>query len=263
MLVAVASTAVADIGWAGGIWPVNGTSYTSNDNIDVYVKVWKDGCTNLYSPCPDIECYLYYRCSGTADPFTEVTMVFNVDAGNDDEFVGTIPNTHGCDEVEFYVRVHDTTGGDDWYPQDQNNNDPNFFLPITGVTSEDVLVTFTVCIPEGSLGDVCVTGSDPALTGWSQPGLYMSQPCPNESPNLYQTTVLFPLGSNPSVSYKYQKDDCANWDCDPNHTFVIDDTPPYYQVLPLDTWCWGTPDCPECPSPVEDATWGVIKGLYR
>lgn len=264
LLVAFASSAMGAIGWAGNIWPVNGTSYTTNDNIGVYVQVWKDGCTNAdpVAPCPDIEAYLYYRCSGTADPFNEVPMVYNVDVGNNDEFTGTIPNTHGCTEVEFYVKVVDTTDGEEVYPPDQNGNNPNFFLPIIEVTAQDVTVTFQVCIPEGSAGDVCVTGSAPELTGWSQPGVAMTQPCPGVSPNLYELSVLFPAGSNPGVQYKYQKDDCSMWDCDPNHEFVIDDSGTH-QTLALDTWCWGTPDCPACASPVEESTWGTVKALYR
>ena len=50
ILLALAGTAAANIGWAGGIWPVNGTGYSSNDNIDVYVQVWKDGCTGAAGP---------------------------------------------------------------------------------------------------------------------------------------------------------------------------------------------------------------------
>ena len=261
MLFAIAGTAMGNIGWAGNIWPVNGTSYTTNDNIDVYVQVWKDGCTGPDGPCADLSAVLYYRCTG-GPAFTAMAMpYFGINGGND-EFNATIPNTHGCTEVEFYVEVIDAEDGETLYPQDQNGNDPNFFLPITEVTAEDVLVTFQICIPEGSAGDVCVTGSDPAITNWSQPGVLMAQPCPAQSPNLYDITVTFLAGTNPYVQYKYQKDDCSAWDCDPNHEFVIDDSGPT-QTLSLDTWCWGTPDCPACGSPVEESSWGTVKALYR
>ena len=261
LLVAVASTAMGAIGWAGGIWPVNGTAYSSNDNIDVYVQVWKDGCTGPAGPCAGIEATLYYRCTGDVD-FIELPMPYFGINGNNDEFSAAIPNTHGCSEVEFYIMVVDTEDGDTWYPQDQNFNDPNFFLPITPATAQDVTVLFQLCIPEGSTGDVCVTGSDPALTNWSQPGVYMAQPCPAVSPNLYQVNVTFLAGTNPTVQYKYQKDDCSAWDCDPNHQFVIDDSSPT-QTLPIDVWCWGVNDCVECGSPVEDTSWGTVKALYR
>ena len=261
LLVVLASTAMGNIGWAGNVWPVNGAAYTTNDNIAVYVQVWKDGCTGAAGPCADLSATLNYRCTGDLT-FTSVPMpYFGINGGND-EFSATIPNTHGCTEVEFYVVVVDAEDGETLYPQDQNGNDPNFFLPITAVTSQDVLVTFQLCISEGSAGDVCVTGSAPELTGWSQPGVYMGQPCPAASPNLYEVTIQFNAGSNPYVEYKYQKDDCTTWDCDPNHTFVIDDSGPS-QTLAQDAWCWGVADCVECGSPVEDASWGTVKALYR
>lgn len=261
LLVVLASTAMGNIGWAGGVWPTNGTPYTTNDNIDVYVQVWKDGCTGDVGPCADLSATLFYRCTG--DPtFTSVPMpYFGINGGND-EFSGQIPSTHGCTEVEFYVEVVDAEDSETLYPPDQNDNLPNFFLPITAVTSQDVLVTFQVCIPEGSAGDVCVTGSAPELTGWSQPGVTMGQPCPGVSPNLYEITISFAAGSNPFVQYKYQKDDCATWDSDPNHEFTIDDSGPS-QTLAQDAWAWGVADCVECGSPVEDASWGTVKALYR
>ena len=265
VLVAMTTTAMGAIGWAGNIWPVNGTSYTSVDNINVYVQVWKDGCTDAdpAAACPDIEAYLYYRCSGTADPFTEVPMVYNTDVGNNDEFTGTIPAGHGCSEVEFYVRVVDTTDSDEWYPNDQNDNPPNFFLPITAVLAQDVTVTFTMCLTAGfeTTGNVCVVGSGGELGDWSA-GIVMGQLCPDVSPNLYTTDVTFLAGSNPYREYKYQKDECATWESTGNHTFTIDDSSPTME-LAIDGWEYNTPDCPDCATPVEEASWGVIKALYK
>jgi len=263
LLLSIAGAAVADIGWAGNIWPVNGTPYTSAQDIDVYVQVWKEGCTDtLPNPCPDIDARLYWRCTG--DPtFNFVQMTYNVDVGNNDEFTGQIPAGHGCGEVEFYVEVEDLTGGPIVYPQDQNGNNPNFFLPITEVTAQDVTVTFTMCLGDiDSFFDVCVIGNQPPIGNWAA-GVVMGQPCPDVSPKLYQVDVMFPAGSNPYVEYKYQKDDCTSWDCDPNHQFIIDDSGDA-MALPWDAWCWGDPGyCPDCTSPVEESTWGMIKGLYR
>ena len=261
LLVAFASTAMGAVGWCGNIWPNNGVTYTSNENIDTYVQVWKEGVTDTVGQGAGIEAYLYYKCDTGAD-FTEVAMTYNTDVGDNDEYTGQIPAGHGCTTVEYYIKVVDTTDMAECYGTDQAGNPPNFFLPITEVTAQDVLVTFQICIPEGSAGDVCVTGSDPAITNWGQPGVLMTQPCPAQSPNLYDITVTFAAGANPYVQYKYQKDDCATWDCDPNHEFVIDDSGPT-QTLPLDTWCWGTPDCPACGSPVEESSWGTVKALYR
>jgi len=265
VLVAMTTSAMGAIGWAGGIWPVDGTPYTSADNIDVYVQVWKDGCTDADpgAACPDIEAYLYYRCSGTTDPFTEVPMVYNTDVGNNDEFTGQIPAGHGCSEVEFYVKVVDTTDGEELYPPDQNDNQPNFFLPITEVLSQDVTVTFTMCLTEGfeTSGGVCVVGSGAELGDWSA-GVVMGQPCPAQSPKLYQVDITFLAGTNPYREYKYQKDDCATWESTGNHSVTIDDSSATMS-LPIDGWEYNTPDCPECGSPVEDASWGTIKALYQ
>jgi len=268
LLFAFAATAAADIGWAGNIWPCDGQSYTTNDDIDVYVQVWKDGCTGETSgPCADIECYLYYRCSGTADPFVEVPMVLNILTGNNDEYTGTIPQGHGCSEVEFYVRVHDTTGGDDWYPDDQCDppDDDNFYLPITAVTAQDVTVTFHLCLAGDvvSNGIVGVMGSvAPLEWGNCYPMVFSCEP---ESPKLYEADVLFPAGSNPYVEYKYKRtevDPCDTWEGVGNRSFTIDDSGPTMDLW-LDGWDNATPDCPDCPTAVEQSTWGVIKAIYK
>jgi len=261
-LLLLASTAMGAVGWCGQIWPASGTVYTTNDDIAVYVQIWKEGVTDQPGQGDSIEAFLNYKChdGGT---FTEVQMTYNVDIGNNDEYTGTIPKGHGCDTVEFYVRVLDVTDSTECYGQDQNGNDPNFFLPITVVTSRDVTVTFHLCLTEGvtTSGDVCVTGSAPELTSWGD-GVTMVQTCPSLSPNLYEVDVLFPAGSNPFVEYKYKKDDCVTWESTGNHSFTIDDSGTT-QDLPLDGWEWNTPDCPDCPTAVDGASWGTIKALYR
>jgi hypothetical protein len=261
LLVAFASTAMGAVGWCGNIWPNNGVSYTTLDNIDCYVQVWKEGVTDTVGQGAGIEAYLYYKCDTDVD-FVEVDMYYNTDVGNNDEYTAQIPAGHGCSTVEYYIKVVDTTDMAECYGHDQADNPPNFFLPITTVTTQDVQVTFQLCISEGSTGGVCVTGSAPELTSWGQPGVAMGQPCPAVSPNLYEVTITFAAGSNPYVEYKYQKDDCSAWDCDPNHNFTIDDSSPT-QTLAMDAWCWGTPDCVECGSPVEDTSWGTVKAIYR
>jgi hypothetical protein len=262
MLLAVAGVAMGEIGWCGEIWPVSGTPYTSLDNIATYVQVWKPGVTDTVGQGPGIEAYLYYKCDTDVD-FIEVPMTYNVDIGSNDEYTGTIPAGHGCSTVEFYIKVVDTTDAHECYGNDQAGNPPNFFLPITEVTARNVDVTFTMCLGDiDSFFDVCVTGSHPELTTWGS-GVVMGQPCPDVSPKLYQVTVMFPAGSNPYVQYKYRINDCVDWDCDPNHEFTIDDSGDSME-LPWDAWCWGDPFyCPDCASPVEESTWGMIKGLYR
>jgi hypothetical protein len=263
LLLAFAATAMGAVGWCGNIWPRNGIVYTSNDNIDCYVQIWKDGCTGPTSgPCPNLAAYIYYRCAGGTD-FTEVPMAFLGFNGNNDEYKGTIPAGHGCSEVEYYIKVVDLTDMAECYGNDQWNNPPNFFLPITAVTAQDVTVTFHLCLPYGveSFFDVFVTGSHPQLTSWGN-GVLMGFSCEGASPKLYEVDVMFPAGSNPYVEYKYRKDSGATWDCDPNHQFTIDGSGPT-QDLWLDAWCWGVPDCPDCTTAVENTTWGTIKAIYR
>jgi hypothetical protein len=241
--------------------PVNGTGYTYGDDIDVSVLVCKTGCTGPAGPCSDISATIYYRCN-LMQPFTSVPMSYTGAVEDYDQFGGTIPGSHGCDEVEFYVEVVDAEDGETRYPPDDNGNDPNFFLPIMAPTSQDVVVTFQLCIPEGSAGGVCIAGSDPALGDWGLPGVAMVRPCPASSPNLYAVNATFLAGTNPSVQYRYHKDDCATEDCFPNHMFTIDDSQPV-QILPVDGWCWEVNSCLECGAAVETVSWSTVKALYR
>jgi len=262
MLLAIASTAMGAVGWCGNIWPVNGTPYTSAEDIGVYVQIWKEGVTDEVGQGADIEAYLYYRCVGDVD-FIEVPMIYWGDVGSNDEYQGIIPAGHGCAEVEFYVKVVDLTDMAECYGQDQNGNDPNFFLPITEVTAQDVTVTFHLCLTEGveTAGNVCVTGAGDPLTNWGD-GVLMAFSCEAVSPKLYQVDVLFPAGGNPFVEYKYKKDDCVTWEGTGNHSFTIEDSAPTMD-LAVDGWEWNTPDCPDCSSPVEESTWSTIKAIYR
>jgi hypothetical protein len=265
LVLGLVSVSMGAIGWCGQIWPCSGASYTSNDDISVYVQVWKDGCTNASAtePCADIEAYLYYACAGS-ETFTEVAMTYNADVGNNDEFTGIIPSGHGCDTVEFYVKVVDITDSDECYGQDQCAHAPNFFLPITAATSQDVTVRFHMCLTAGveTSGNVCIVGGHPALGDWSA-GVVMSLSCPSLDPKLYQVDVLFPMGSNPYIEYKYQKDDCATWEGTGNHSFIIDDTNSFFDLPYEDGWEYMTPDCPGCATATEQTEWGTIKALYR
>jgi len=265
-LLAGASVAIGAVGWCGSIWPSSGIVYTSNDDISVYVQVWKEFCTDASAtePCADIEAKLFYRCASSGDAFTEVAMTYNTDVGNNDEFTGIIPSGHGCDTLEYYVEVLDLTDSVACYGQDQAFNDPNFFLPITGVTSQDVTVRFHMCLTSGveTTGDVCITGDGDPLTNWGD-GVVMSLTCPSQDPKLYQVDVLFPMGSNPFVQYKYKKDACATWEGTGNHSFTIDDSGSFYEIPWTDGWEYIEPDCPGCATATENTNWGGIKANYK
>ena len=257
-----ATTAMGAVGWCGNIWPNDGIPYTSIEDIEVYVQIWKEGVTDSTGQGADIEAYVHYRCTGDPD-FTEIQMAYFSDEGNNDQYKGVIPAGHGCAEVEYFVRVVDLTDGAECYGNDQAGHPPNFFLPITEVTGQDVTVRFHLCLAgeTTTTGGVCVTGSHPVLTEWGD-GLPMFFECEAASPKRYFADVTFPMGSNPYVEYKYRKDDCATWEGTGNHSFLIDDSAPDMD-LPIDGWEWLEPDCPDCASPVEELTWGTIKAIYR
>jgi hypothetical protein len=264
LLLGLAASAMGAVGWCGNIWPVNGNVYTSAQNIDCYVQVWKEGVTDQPGQGPDIAAYLYYRCQG--DPsFIEVPMVFNTDVGNNDEYTGTIPAGHGCSVVEFYIKVVDLTDMAECYGNDQWGNPPNFFLPITQVLARDVTVRFHLCLPAGveTSGDICVTGDHAEITNWGNGTGPMILSCASLSPKLYQIDITFLGGGNPVVNYKYRKDGCATWEDGGNHSFTIDDSSAFMDLPWVDGWSWATPDCPACTSPVDNATWGTIKAIYR
>ena len=99
----------------------------------------------------------------------------------------------------------------------------------------------------------------------------VAHPSPSFSSSLYLEFVdiehsepeeLVRPATTPPHQNNAQQPDCSPRHCDPNHLFTIDDSQPT-QILALDTWCWGTPDCPRCASPVEEASWGTVKALYR
>ena len=147
------------------------------------------------------------------------------------------------------------------FTYDMSNNTTTVSSQV--VTQQDVLVTFTVCLPDSvdSFFDVCVTGSHASLTNWGF-GILMGQPCPDIQAKLWTVDVMFPAGSDPFVEYKYKKDDCQTWESTWNHAFSIDDSSPTQILLP-DVWEYLATECPDCTSPVEDASWGTIKSIYR
>lgn len=267
LLGAMAGAASASVGWCGEVWPCNGDTYTSIEDITVVVQVWKAGVTDTVGQGPGIAATLFYRCTG--DPtYTGIPMGYNVDIGNNDEYLAVIPAGHGCSEVEFYTEVVDLTDTTYCYGNNQGGcpggaAPPNFFLPITDVTAQNVDVTFNLCLSDTvqTTGDVCVTGSHAVLTTWGS-GVVMLQPCPVASPKLYSVTVTFPMGSNPQVDYKYRKNGCSEWEDGGNHQFFIDDSGPT-QILWVDGWEYITPDCPDCSTPAEASQWGSVKSLFR
>ncbi len=122
-----------DIGWANLQWPptVNHTISVINPTGNVYGQVWIDGATNQPGPTPTLHAQLGYGPEGS-DPASSpdwrwVEATFNVDAGNNDEFMANLlPETTG---IFDYVFRYTTTAGRDWLYADLNGPIPSGGLP--------------------------------------------------------------------------------------------------------------------------------------
>jgi glycosidase len=107
-----------EIGWANLQWPPSMTHTVSatDRTDDVYGQVWIDGVTNQPGPTESLTAELGFGPDGS-DPagnasWTWVEARFNVDAGNNDEFVASLlPQSPGTYD---YAYRYSTTGGRDW-----------------------------------------------------------------------------------------------------------------------------------------------------
>jgi hypothetical protein len=261
VLLASAIPLMAEVGWCGNVFPNDGNLFTSDEDINCYIQVWKEGVTDQPGQGADIAAALFYRCVGEPS-YTELAMSYLGDVGNNDEYTAVIPSGHGCDTVDYYCVITDLSDTTECAGQDQNTNDPPFLLPITQVTSQAVTVNFHMCLTSAveTEGDICVTGNKDELTNWGD-GVPMVQECPADSPKTYIASITFAAGSNPAVEYKYKKDACQTWESVGNRSFLIDDSGPMMDLM-IDTWENGENDCPECQTPVENSTWGAVKALY-
>ncbi|HSL64297.1 MAG TPA: alpha-amylase family glycosyl hydrolase, partial [Gaiellaceae bacterium] len=105
------------IGWANLQWPPTLTHVISatGRTASVYGQVWIDGATNQPGPTPSLRAQLGLGPDGS-DPagggWTWVDAAFNVDAGNNDEFVASLlPEAVGSFD---YAYRYSTTGGRSW-----------------------------------------------------------------------------------------------------------------------------------------------------
>jgi hypothetical protein len=271
MLVSLAGAARAAIGWAGNIWPTNNASVTDATDVEVYLQIWKDGVTTPAGQGAQISATLYYGPNG--GPYTSLAMTYHGDVGNNDEYMGLIPQAAlvGNTELWFYCDAYDSTDATTYTgAQDQGNNDPPFKLNITPTLQQDVTVYFRICLPpdgdpdyDPTPGGVCVTGSATELTGWGN-GVQMLQPCEPSSPLYYEVGILFAAGGNPYIEFKYKKNDCADWESVGNRTVTIDDSNATFIIPWVDHWNnYAGDDCLLCGIGTEESTWGGIKQIHR
>jgi glycosidase/fibronectin type 3 domain-containing protein len=116
------------IGWANTQWPptLTHTISTVNRTGNVYGQVWIDGVTNQPGATPGLMAQLGFgpvgsNPAGNLD-WIWVDAAFNVDAGNNDEFMASLlPESVGTFD---YLYRYSTTHGRDWLYADLNGPVP-------------------------------------------------------------------------------------------------------------------------------------------
>lgn len=273
VFVALTGVSYGAIGWAGQIWPLHDATVSDNADVNVYLQIWKGGVTDSPGQGAGIGATLYYGPNG--GPYTSVAMTYNTDVGNNDEYTAAIPAgaLSGQPEIWFYCDAYDSTDASTYTgAQDQNGHDPPHKLNITQVLDQDVTVVFSMCMPpEGHAdydptpGGICIVGDHAEIGSWNPAAsVPMSQPCAAASPQRYEVSVTFLAGGNPYVEYKHLKWDCTEWEPGGNHSVTIDDSSPVFVIPWTDHWgYYEGDDCTPCGVPVDDASWGMIKTIYK
>jgi hypothetical protein len=207
--VGLAANAQAAIGWAGNVWPLHGSNQVPTGPVTVYAQVWKSGVTDQAGQGPGIAAELHYTTNIAAMQI--VSMSYNGDVGSNDEYLGQIPQAAlvGASYVDVTVIFTDLTDNTTFeVTGDQQGHAPPLRYNIVNVLPNDVAVTFTLCMSgTATNGDPCVIGSAPEIGTWGT-GVNMT----HVSGDLWQVTVTFHAGSNPSFEYKYKKDGCNDWE---------------------------------------------------
>lgn len=235
-------TAESAVGWCGNNWPNSGSTHASNADINIYFQVWKSGVTDSPGQGSSIAGTLYYREVG--EPTYETApMSYWGDVGNNDEYTAAIPMAalSGVSQIEFYVKILDTTDGAECYGNDQNGfgpmdpNNPGTFN-ITAATSQAVDVTFSVDMNAfcgATIDSVIATGT---FTGWTSSPSGAVVLSDGNSDGIWEGTHQFPLGSSPSQTYKFihfaDGSSNANWESTGDRQLTIEDTSST-QILPI------------------------------
>jgi len=229
-----AGQAAAAIGWAGNLWPTDGSNQVPTGPLSVYAQVWKAGVTDAAGQGADIHAELYYAPSSNGVFLLAPPMTYNGDVGNNDEYVGQIPQSALIPGGYVDVQVVFTDDSDGtWLAVTDGGGNYTFRYYVTDVLPNDVEVGFRLCMSGvSSSGDVCVIGSDPALGAWSS-GVVMN----NDGGDSYGVQVVIPAGSNPTFEYKYQKDGCSVWESTGNRQITLPtDGTTYYVIPQADSW---------------------------
>lgn len=228
------TNAQAVIDWAGNAYPNDGYVTTPTGDQFVVAEVFKSGVTDATGQGPDISAVIEYQTDLMGVPAT-VPMSYNVDKGNNDEYLGNIPQAAlaGAAYVDVTVLFTDETDGSVFeILADQAGNVPPLRYTVSDVLPNDVDVTFTFCMSgTETIGAPCVIGSAPEIGSWMT-GVNMT----NVSGELWEVTVTFLAGSAPAFEYKYRKDDCVNWESVGNRSVLLPTDGTTSVVLATDSW---------------------------
>ena len=88
-LLVTAGQALAVIDWAGNAYPNNGAEITAMNDQFVVAQVYKGGITPGEGAGADITAMLYYTTDIAAQ--TSVAMAYNTEVGDNDEYIGFVP----------------------------------------------------------------------------------------------------------------------------------------------------------------------------
>lgn len=230
---AMVGSASAVVGWAGNVWPNHGHNVTPTGDLNVYAQVWKGGVTDAPGQGADIQAVLYYSTEVAMGQ--SVVMGYQGDVGSNDEYVGVIPQAHllGASTITVDIVFTDLTDMMDTPASgDQAGNFPPFVYNVVDVLPVDVDVTFTICMSgEPFTGGPCVVGSAPEINSWGA-GVVMN----SLGGDLFEVTVTFAAGGNPSFEYKYQKDGCSSWEGAPNRLVTLPTDGTNAVTLDIDSW---------------------------
>lgn len=226
-------SASATIDWAGNVYPNHGANLIPTGSQDVYAQVYKGGVTEPGGQGAGISAVLEYT-SDVHGSF-EIAMGYLGDVGNNDEYRATIPQVHiqGSSWIDVHVVFTDETDGSEYGDTfDQQGNPPPQRYNVVDVLPTDVSVKFTLCMSGvGTSGDPCVIGSAPEIGGWGT-GVSMTQ----IDTELYEVTVVFAAGGNPSFEYKYKKDGCNSWEGTANRAYTLPTDGTSSVVIDPDSW---------------------------
>jgi hypothetical protein len=205
------------IGWANLQWPPTLAGLVGTPTDNVYGQVWIDGVTSLPGVTPGLRAQLGFGPEGT-DPdgnpaWTWTEASFNVDAGNNDEFLAQILPTEAG--VFDYVYRYTTTEGACWLYADLNGPVPTGGLPpnpgklTVSEGPRTVTVTFNLTVPENTTpgGTVYIAGSLGAFDGgfpdWDPSGVALTKV------GDFDWTVTFTGPEGADIQYKYT---LGSWD---------------------------------------------------